>query len=60
MSVLSASEVVEAGLDAYDRDHALVVPGAVNHLQTTAVKFLPRTLVSKAARWTLKRRAERR
>jgi short-subunit dehydrogenase len=60
MSVLSAAEVVEAGLDAYDRDQAVVVPGAVNSVQTTAVKFLPRFVVSKAARWTLRRRAERR
>jgi short-subunit dehydrogenase len=60
MSVLSAAEVVEAGLRAYDRDQAVVVPGAVNNVQTTAVKFLPRFVVSKAARWTLRRRAERR
>lgn len=57
IAVLQASDVVESALQAYDRDHALCVPGAVNSVQTSAVKFLPRAVVSKAARWALRSRA---
>lgn len=57
LNIVEAPEVVEAALAAYDRDQALCVPGTVNALQTTAVKFLPRLLVSKAARWALRSRA---
>jgi short-subunit dehydrogenase len=56
-SVLEAPEVVASALAAYDRNQALCVPGALNTVQTTAVKFLPRLVVAKAARWALRSRA---
>lgn len=59
LSVLSAASVVEAALQGYDRNTALVVPGALNSLQTSAVKLLPRPLVSKAVRFALRKRARR-
>jgi uncharacterized protein len=57
IAVLQASDVVEAALHAYDRDLAVCVPGTVNSVQTSAVKLLPRAIVSKAARWALRSRA---
>jgi short-subunit dehydrogenase len=59
MSILQATEVVETAMDAYDRNSAVVVPGALNSVQTAAVKLLPRAVVSKAARWALRGRADR-
>jgi short-subunit dehydrogenase len=57
LAVLEAPAVVEAALHAYDRNHAVCVPGTVNSMQTSAVRFLPRAVVSKAARWALRSRA---
>jgi short-subunit dehydrogenase len=59
ISVLQAAEVVEAALDGYDRNTAVIVPGRLNTVQTTAVKFLPRGVVSKATRWVMRDRAKR-
>jgi short-subunit dehydrogenase len=50
---LHAPRVVEAALDGYAAGRVLVIPGALNSLQTTAVRFLPRGLVVRAARWTM-------
>jgi short-subunit dehydrogenase len=59
LSILQATEVVETALAGYDRNTAVIVPGALNSVQTTAVKFLPRAVVSKATRWVLRGRAQR-
>ena len=52
-SVGTAKRTQEAALDGYAAGRVIVVPGALNSLQTTAVRFLPRGLVVRAARWTM-------
>jgi short-subunit dehydrogenase len=54
LSRLEAPEVVDTALGAYEDGRTLVVPGALNSVQTTAVKFLPRALVSRAARLAMR------
>lgn len=51
---LDAAGVVESALRAYDAGRPLVIPGVVNTLQTTASKLLPRGLIVRAARWTMR------
>lgn len=53
LSKLDAPAVVEAALAGYVAGRVVVVPGALNSLQTTAVKVLPRGLVVRAARWAM-------
>jgi short-subunit dehydrogenase len=50
---LDAPAVVEAALAGYVAGRNVVVPGALNSLQTTAVKMLPRGFVVRAARWAM-------
>jgi hypothetical protein len=45
--------VVEAALDGYDAGRRVVTPGALNSVQTTAVKLLPNSVVVRAARWAM-------
>ena len=53
LSRLDAPTVVEAALEGYAAGRTVVVPGALNSLQTTAVKVLPTGLVVRAARWAM-------
>jgi short-subunit dehydrogenase len=46
---MSAEEVVEAGLNALDRNHALVVPGWINKIGAASTRFAPRPVVRKIA-----------
>jgi short-subunit dehydrogenase len=50
---LDANTVVKAALAGYAAGTDVVIPGALNSLQTTAVKVLPRGLVLRAARWAM-------
>jgi short-subunit dehydrogenase len=50
---LDAHTVVERALDAYARRSNLKTPGVVNGVQTLASKFLPRSLIVRAARMTM-------
>jgi short-subunit dehydrogenase len=47
--VMQASEVVKAGLDGLDRNHAVVVPGVVNKVVAASTRFVPRPLARKIA-----------
>lgn len=58
LSKLEAAEVVEAALDAYDRNASVVIPGTLPALSARAVAVLPRTVVLRAARWLLEHRGE--
>jgi short-subunit dehydrogenase len=53
MAKLEAPRVVKTALDAYDEGRIVVVPGALNAVQTVAVRVLPRSLVLRATRWTM-------
>jgi short-subunit dehydrogenase len=41
--------VVKAGLDALDRNHAVVVPGIINKIGAASTRFAPRPWVRKIA-----------
>jgi short-subunit dehydrogenase len=45
--VMQAPEVVKAGLDGLDRNHAVVVPGVVNKVVAASTRFVPRPLARK-------------
>jgi hypothetical protein len=47
--VMQAPEVVKAGLDGLDRNHAVVVPGVVNKVVAASTRFVPRPLARKIA-----------
>ena len=46
---MEAPEVVEAGLNGLDRNHAVVVPGFFNKTVAASTRFAPRPLVRKIA-----------
>ena len=46
---MEAGEVVEAGLEAMDRNRAVVVPGLVNKIGAVSTRFAPRSVVRKIA-----------
>jgi hypothetical protein len=46
---MKSPEVVEAGLDGLDRNHAVVVPGLVNKIVAASTRFAPRPVVRKIA-----------
>lgn len=46
---MNAPQVVKAGLDGFDRNKAVVVPGIVNKLGAVSGRFAPRSVVRKIA-----------
>jgi short-subunit dehydrogenase len=46
---MNAGEVVKAGLDGFDRNRAVVVPGVVNKIGAVSGRFAPRSVVRKIA-----------
>ena len=46
---MESPEVVEAGLQGLDRNHAVVVPGLVNKITAASTRFAPRSVVRKIA-----------
>jgi len=46
---MEAPEVVEAGLNALDKNHAVVVPGLLNKVVAASTRFAPRPIVRKIA-----------
>jgi hypothetical protein len=46
---MESPEVVEAGLDGLDRNHAVVVPGLINKIVAASTRFAPRPVVRKIA-----------
>ena len=46
---MNAAEVVEAGLDGLDKNHAVVVPGLINKIGAASTRFAPRPVVRKIA-----------
>lgn len=45
--VMESPEVVEAGLNGLDRNHAVVVPGLFNKITAASTRFVPRSVVRK-------------
>ncbi|MET0791789.1 MAG: SDR family oxidoreductase [Polyangiaceae bacterium] len=52
---LEPNDVVQSTLDAYAAGRVVFVPGAVNAVQTTLSKMLPRAVVVRAARYTMRK-----
>jgi hypothetical protein len=46
---MDSPKVVTAGLDGLDRNHAVVVPGAINKIGAASTRFTPRPLLRKIA-----------
>jgi uncharacterized protein len=46
---MESPEVVEAGLDGFDRNHAVVIPGLVNKITAASTRFAPRSVVRRIA-----------
>ena len=46
---MESPEVVKAGLEGLDRNHAVVVPGVVNKIGAASTRFVPRSVVRKIA-----------
>jgi short-subunit dehydrogenase len=46
---MESPEVVKAGLEGLDRNHAVVVPGVVNKIGAASTRFAPRSVVRKIA-----------
>jgi hypothetical protein len=46
---MESPEVVKAGLEGLDRNHAVVVPGVVNKIGAASTRFAPRSMVRKIA-----------
>jgi short-subunit dehydrogenase len=46
---MDSPEVVKAGLEGLDRNHAVVVPGVVNKIGAASTRFAPRSIVRKIA-----------
>jgi len=46
---MNAREVVEAGLNGFDKNHAVVVPGWINKTVAASTRFAPRPVVRKIA-----------
>jgi short-subunit dehydrogenase len=47
--VMESPEVVEAGLNGLDRNHAVVIPGLLNKITAASTRFAPRSVVRKIA-----------
>ena len=47
--VMGAQEVVKAGLDGLEKNHAVVVPGVVNKVVAASTRFIPRPMARKIA-----------
>jgi hypothetical protein len=47
---MDAAVVAQAGFEGMMRGKRVVVPGLTHRLQTTAVRFLPRNVVTRLAR----------
>ncbi|HEY4106562.1 MAG TPA: SDR family oxidoreductase [Polyangiaceae bacterium] len=52
---LEPNAVVQGALDAYVARRVVYVPGAMNSVQTTLSKVLPRAVVVRAARYTMRK-----
>ena len=52
---LEPNDVVQSTLEAYAAGRVVFVPGKANSVQTTLSKLLPRALVVKAARYSMRR-----
>ncbi|MEP7050594.1 MAG: SDR family oxidoreductase [Pseudomonadota bacterium] len=52
---LEPNEVVQSTLEAYASGRVVYVPGTANAVQTTLSKLLPRALVVRAARYSMRR-----
>jgi short-subunit dehydrogenase len=52
---LEPNDVVQSTLDAYAAGRVVYVPGAVNAVQTTLSKMLPRAVVVRAAKYTMRK-----
>jgi short-subunit dehydrogenase len=48
-AAMDSPEVVEAGLDGLDRNHAVVVPGLANKIGAVSTRFAPRSVVRRIA-----------
>ena len=48
-TAMEAPEVVEAGIDALEKNRAVVVPGLVNKIGAASTRFAPRSVVRKIA-----------
>ena len=46
---MGAAEVVEAGLNGLDKNHAVVVPGLINKVGAASTRFAPRPVVRRIA-----------
>jgi short-subunit dehydrogenase len=46
---MDAASVVRAGLEALDRNQAIVIPGGINKVGAVSTRFIPRALVRKVA-----------
>ena len=55
MAKLEPNDVVQSALDAYAAGRVVYVPGAINSAQTTLSKLLPRAVVVKAAKYTMRK-----
>jgi short-subunit dehydrogenase len=55
LSKLEPNAVVQSTLEAYAAKRVVYVPGTVNSLQTTLSKVLPRAVVVRAARYTMRK-----
>jgi len=55
LSKLEPNAVVQSTLEAYAAGRIVYVPGTVNSLQTTLSKVLPRAVVVRAARYTMRK-----
>ena len=52
---LEPNDVVQSTLEAYTAGRVVYVPGKVNSMQTTLSKLLPRAVVVRAARYTMRK-----
>ena len=55
IAALSAEETVRQGLEAYQANDAVCIPGAVNRVQTLVSKFMPRSVVTHTISAAMKR-----
>jgi hypothetical protein len=46
---MESPEVVAAGLEGFDKNKAVVVPGLVNKIGASSTRFAPRSVVRKIA-----------
>jgi short-subunit dehydrogenase len=55
LAKLEPTNVVQSTLDAYAAGRVVYVPGKVNAVQTTLSKILPRAVVVRAAKYTMRK-----